>query len=67
MSETFTFDVHYSTSFEALEKLRDKMLQFLKEERRDYHPVFDVNIIGKYLLLSKINHVFYGYANIRFP
>ncbi|KAL4264733.1 Mechanosensitive ion channel protein [Pleurotus pulmonarius] len=45
MSETFTFDVHYSTSFEALEKLRDKMLQFLKEERRDYHPVFDVNIL----------------------
>lgn len=44
MSETFTFDVAYSTSFEDLEKLRQKMLVFVTEERRDYHPAFDVNI-----------------------
>ncbi|KAF6760275.1 Mechanosensitive ion channel-domain-containing protein [Ephemerocybe angulata] len=47
MSETFTFDVAYSTSFEDLEKLRQKMLVFVTEERRDYHPAFDVNIKAK--------------------
>lgn len=46
MSETFTFDVAYSTSFEDLEKLREKMLNFITTERRDYHPAFDVNIKG---------------------
>lgn len=46
MSETFTFDVSYSTSFEDLERLREKMLAFVTEERRDYHPAFDVNIKG---------------------
>lgn len=46
MSETFTFDVAYSTSFEDLERLREKMLAFVTEERRDYHPAFDVNIKG---------------------
>lgn len=44
MSETFTFDVGYATTFEDLERLREKMLTFLQSERRDYHPVFDVNI-----------------------
>ncbi|TEB38382.1 hypothetical protein FA13DRAFT_1726059 [Coprinellus micaceus] len=44
MSETFTFDVSYSTSFEDLERLREKMLEFVTNERRDYQPVFDVNI-----------------------
>ncbi|KAG6917310.1 hypothetical protein DXG01_002968 [Tephrocybe rancida] len=42
MSETFTFDVSYATTFEDLEKLRDKMLGFVKTERRDYQPAFDV-------------------------
>ena len=46
MSETFTFDVDYATTFEDLERLREKMLTFLESERRDYHPVFDVNIKG---------------------
>lgn len=45
MSETFTFDVSYATSFEDLERLRDKMLNFVKEERRDYQPVFDVAVV----------------------
>ncbi len=49
MSETFTFDVSYATSFEDLERLRDKMLDFVKEERRDYQPVFDVAVVGKTL------------------
>ncbi|EPQ57543.1 hypothetical protein GLOTRDRAFT_74415 [Gloeophyllum trabeum ATCC 11539] len=44
MSETFEFDVDYSTTFEQLEQLRDKMLTFVKEERRDYQPVFDVTV-----------------------
>ncbi|KAG6866363.1 hypothetical protein C0991_005284 [Blastosporella zonata] len=42
MSETFTFDVSYATTFEDLEKLRDKMLAFVQAERRDYQPAFDV-------------------------
>ncbi|KAL0955922.1 hypothetical protein HGRIS_002114 [Hohenbuehelia grisea] len=45
MSETFKFDVHYSTSFEALEKLRENMLTFLVAERRDYQPIFDVSVV----------------------
>lgn len=44
MSETFTFDVAYSTTFEDLEKLRDKMLEFVKSERRDFQPSFDVTV-----------------------
>jgi hypothetical protein len=46
MSETFTFDVSYATSFEDLERLREKMLAFLKAERRDYQPIFDVAVVG---------------------
>lgn len=48
MSETFTFDVSYSTSFEDIERLREKMLEFVTRERRDYQPSFDVNIKGQY-------------------
>ncbi|KDR75887.1 hypothetical protein GALMADRAFT_68503 [Galerina marginata CBS 339.88] len=44
MSETFTFDVSYSTTFEDLERLREKMLAFVKAERRDYQPIFDVTV-----------------------
>ncbi|EJU04320.1 hypothetical protein DACRYDRAFT_20889 [Dacryopinax primogenitus] len=42
MSESFTFDVDFSTTFEQLEKLRAKMLAFVTAERRDYLPAFDV-------------------------
>lgn len=45
MSENFTFDVAYDTSFEAIERLRDKMLQFVKSERRDYQPAFDIQVV----------------------
>ena len=47
MSETFTFDVSYGTSFQDLERLREKMLEFLKTERRDYQTNFDVRVVGK--------------------
>jgi len=45
MSESFPFDVDYGTTFEQLEALRDKMLIFLKTERRDYLPSFDVVVV----------------------
>lgn len=44
MSESFVFDVAYSTTFKDLERLREKMLEFVKVERRDYQPVFDVTV-----------------------
>jgi small-conductance mechanosensitive channel len=47
MSETFLFDVAYSTTFEDLERLRDKMLEFVKSERRDFQPSFDVTVKGE--------------------
>lgn len=47
MSETLTFDVAYSTSFEDLESLRDKMLKFLEANARDYQTAFDVAVVGK--------------------
>lgn len=44
MSETFTFYVSYSTTFEDLERLRERMLEFVTQERRDYETVFDVKV-----------------------
>ena len=48
MSESFPFEVDYNTSFEQLEALRERMLVFLKTERRDFLPSFDVVVIGVY-------------------
>ncbi|KAJ7462327.1 Mechanosensitive ion channel-domain-containing protein [Mycena galericulata] len=45
MSESFTFDVNYSTSFEEVELLRQRMLEFVTTERRDFQPVFDVVVV----------------------
>ncbi|KAF9820412.1 hypothetical protein IEO21_01421 [Rhodonia placenta] len=45
MSETFTFDVNFGTTFEQIEQLRELMLTFLKMERRDFQPIFDVSIL----------------------
>lgn len=45
MSESFTFDVHYLTSFEDVERLRQRMLTFITTERRDYQPAFDVVVL----------------------
>lgn len=62
MSETFTFDVAYSTTFEDLEKLREKMLKFVQAERRDFQPSFDVSVKGNFssvrLTLDPIAHAF---------
>lgn len=44
MSEAFPFDVSYGTTFEDLEALREKMLKFLVENKRDYQTVFDVAV-----------------------
>ena len=35
------FEVDFATDFKKLVELRDKMLMFLGENRRDYMPVFD--------------------------
>ncbi|KAF8973263.1 hypothetical protein BDZ97DRAFT_1780386 [Flammula alnicola] len=56
MSETFTFDVSYSTSFEDLERLRTKMLEFVTSERRDYQPTFDVKVQTKMTLSADIKY-----------
>ncbi|KAH8107938.1 hypothetical protein BXZ70DRAFT_884347 [Cristinia sonorae] len=45
MSESFSFDVAYGTTFEQIENLRGLMIEFLKVERRDYQAVFDVMVI----------------------
>ncbi|KAN0132094.1 Mechanosensitive ion channel domain containing protein [Lactarius tabidus] len=45
MSETFTFDVDYSTSFEKIERLRALMLGFVQSERRDFQPSFDIVVV----------------------
>ncbi|KAJ6499283.1 Mechanosensitive ion channel-domain-containing protein [Mycena sanguinolenta] len=45
VSESFSFDVGYSTSFEDVEQLREKMLAFVTAERRDYQPAFDVVVV----------------------
>ncbi len=47
MSESFEFDVAYSTTFEQVETLRAKMLAFVKSEGRDFLPSFDVTVKGK--------------------
>ncbi|KAF8504238.1 Mechanosensitive ion channel-domain-containing protein, partial [Hysterangium stoloniferum] len=45
MSETFTFDVAFDTTFEQIEALRDKMVAFVSKERRDFLPSFDVVVV----------------------
>ena len=42
----------YSTSFEQIERLRELMLSFLKVERRDYQPIFDVYVVGAFASTS---------------
>ncbi|KAH9963910.1 Mechanosensitive ion channel-domain-containing protein [Russula dissimulans] len=44
MSETFTFDVSYSTTFKQIEQLRSLMLGFVQMERRDFQPSFDISV-----------------------
>ncbi|KAA1474278.1 hypothetical protein DENSPDRAFT_840858 [Dentipellis sp. KUC8613] len=45
MSEPFTFDVSYATSFEDIEKLREHMQEFVRTHRRDYQPIFDIVVV----------------------
>ena len=47
MSEPFTFDVSYDTKFDQIERLRQLMISFLENDRRDYHPMFDVLVMGE--------------------
>lgn len=51
MSESFEFDVAYSTTFEQIETLRSKMLAFVKAEGRDFLPSFDVSVKGGVLAI----------------
>ncbi|BGP26947.1 mechanosensitiveion channel MscS domain containing protein [Rhodotorula toruloides] len=44
ISETFTFDVDFGTSFEKIEALRARMLEFLQQESRDFVPSIDVTV-----------------------
>jgi hypothetical protein len=46
MSESFAFDVNYSTTFKQIERLRSLMLGFVQMERRDFQPSFDVVVLG---------------------
>lgn len=46
MSEEFTFDVDFATTFERIEALRAKMLAFVKSEQRDFLPAFDIEVVG---------------------
>jgi small-conductance mechanosensitive channel len=58
MSETFNFDVAFDTSFEDLERLRERMLEFLNRERRDFLPSFDVFVVGgSYFTFTRYNHL----------
>ena len=65
LSETFAFDVAYDTTFEQLEDLRTRMIAFLKAERRDYLPSFDVNVVGT--LQFAVPLLMYPYNDRRVP
>ncbi|GAA6058718.1 hypothetical protein JCM10212_003406 [Sporobolomyces blumeae] len=59
--ESFSFDVDFSTSFEKIEALRTRMLEFLETEKRDYIPSIDITIQdfagqGKLTLSALINY-----------
>ncbi|KZV95105.1 hypothetical protein EXIGLDRAFT_672416 [Exidia glandulosa HHB12029] len=61
MSEPFTMEVSYATTFEQVEKLRDQMLAFVKDQRRDFMSAFDVSIVdipeqGKMILSTSIKY-----------
>ena len=41
---SFLVDVAFDTTFEQIEELRSRMLEFVKSERRDFLPLFDVTV-----------------------
>jgi len=45
MSESFSFDVDYTTTFKQIETLRSMMLGFVQMERRDFQPAFDITVV----------------------
>ena len=47
ISETFTWDVAFDTSFDKIEALRSRMLEFLEIERRDFLPMIDIAVKGE--------------------
>ena len=60
-SETFTFEVAFDTTFEALQAFRAKMLKFCRDNSRDFLPVFDVIVDdmpaqGKLVLKADIKY-----------
>ncbi|KAM0791838.1 hypothetical protein ACM66B_004096 [Microbotryomycetes sp. NB124-2] len=42
--EPFVFDVAFDTPFEKIEALRERMLEFLEVERRDFLPQCDITV-----------------------
>ncbi|EGG03241.1 uncharacterized protein MELLADRAFT_65659 [Melampsora larici-populina 98AG31] len=44
ISESFTWDVDFNTSFDMIEALREKMLAFLRTERREFVPSIDISV-----------------------
>lgn len=61
IAEVFTFEVDFGTDFKKLVELRDKMLDFLHENRRDFLHVFDVVVDsfpeqGKLVLKAEIKY-----------
>lgn len=61
ISEEFSFEVAFDTSFEALQALRSRMVVFLKEHSRDFLPAFDVTVYdmpgqGKLVLKADIRY-----------
>ncbi|RXK40282.1 serine/threonine protein kinase [Tremella mesenterica] len=60
-SESFIFEVDFETSFETLQELRGRMLRFVKDNSRDFQPVFDVTVDdipaqGKMVLKADIRY-----------
>ena len=45
ISENFTFNVYYGTTFDQIEDLRERMQAFLKNEKRDFLAICDVSIV----------------------
>lgn len=43
-SETISWDVDFGTTFEQIESLRERMLEFLEHEKRDYNPSCDITV-----------------------
>ncbi|MBW0462151.1 hypothetical protein O181_001866 [Austropuccinia psidii MF-1] len=61
ISEPFTWDVAFDTTFQKIEELRKKMMEFVQTERRDFLKGFDITIEDfegqeKLTLKAKINY-----------